>query len=102
MSTIDKIRNLFKFLPQKDIELANDFLNKRHFVELKELVDSDVTKAFKLVEKLMPEEEDGQCTGEYVIAQAIYNELKTLQSMVDSQASAFEIDEVEYFEPLDD
>lgn len=102
MSTIDKIRNLFKFLPQKDIELANDFLNKRHFVELKELVDSDVTKAFKLVEKLMPEEEDGQCTEEYVVAQAIYNELKTLQSMVDFQAAAFEIDEVEYFIPLDD
>jgi hypothetical protein len=102
MDTISKIRNLFRFLPQKDIEIANNFLNKRDFLNLKYLVDSDVTKAYNTFIRLMPEDENGQYTEEYLLAQTIYDELKDLQALVDKQAAAFEIDEVEYFEPLDD
>lgn len=102
MNTIDKIRGLFVLLPQKDINLANEFLNKRDFLSLKDLVDSDVIKAYRALEKLMPEDENGECSEAYVRAYVIYNDLKDLQSLVDKQASAFEINEVEYFEPLDD
>jgi hypothetical protein len=102
MDTISKIRNLFRFLPERDIKIADNFLNKRDFLNLKDLVDSDVIKAYKTLERLMPEDTDAQCSEEYVVAQAIYSELKDLQNIVDRQASAFIIDEVEYFEPLDD
>lgn len=102
MNTISKIRNLFVLLPQKDINLANEFLNKRDFLNLKDLVDSDVTKAYNTLMNLMPEDENGECSEAFVKAQVIYSNLKDLQTLVDKQASAFEIDEAEYFEPLDD
>lgn len=102
MNTIDKIRGLFILLPQKDINLANEFLNKRDFLNLKDLVDSDVTKAYNTFIKLMPEDENGEYSEDYLRAQVIYNDLKDLQVLVDKQAEAFEIDEVEYYEPLDD
>ena len=50
----------------------------------------------------MPEDENGKYSEAYLRAQVIYNDLKDLQALVDKQAAAFEIDEVEYFEPLDD
>lgn len=102
MNTIDKIRSLFVLLPQRDINIANEFLNKRDFPNLKDLVDSDVVKAYDTLLKLMPEDENGECSEAYIRAQVIYNDLKDLQALVDKQAAAFEIDEVEYYEPLDD
>lgn len=102
MNTIDKIRSLFVLLPQRDISIANKFLDKRDFLNLKDLVDSDVTKAYNTFIKLMPEDENSEYSEAYIRAQVIYNDLKDLQSLVDKQAAAFEIDEVEYFEPLDD
>jgi hypothetical protein len=102
MNTIDKIKSLFVLLPSKDIVLANEFLNKRDFLNLKDLVDSDVTKAYNIFIKLMPEDENGECSEAYVRAQVIYEDLKDLQALVDKQAAAFEIDEVEYYEPLND
>lgn len=102
MNTIDKIRSLFVLLPQKDINIANEFLNKRDFPNLKDLVDSDVTKAYDTLLKLMPEDENSECSEAYIRAQVIYNDLKDLQALVDKQAAAFEIDEVEYYEPLDE
>lgn len=102
MNTIDKIRSLFVLLPQRDINIANEFLNRRDFPNLKDLVDSDVVKAYDTLLKLMPEDENGECSEAYIRAQVIYNNLKDLQALVDKQAAAFEIDEVEYFEPLDD
>lgn len=102
MNTIDKIRSLFVLLPQRDINIANEFLNKRDFPNLKDLVDSDVTKAYDTLLKLMPEDENSECSEAYIIAQVIYNDLKDLQALVDKQAAAFEIDEVEYYEPLDE
>lgn len=93
---------MFVLLPQKDINLANEFLNKRDFLNLKDLIDSDVTKAYNTFIKFMPEDENGEYSEAYLRAQVIYNDLKDLQALVDKQASAFEIDEVEYFEPLND
>lgn len=102
MNTIDKIRSLFVLLPQRDINIANEFLNRRDFPNLKDLVDSDVVKVYDTLLKLMPEDENGECSEAYIRAQVIYNNLKDLQALVDKQAAAFEIDEVEYYEPLDD
>jgi hypothetical protein len=102
MNTIDKIKSLFVLLPSKDIVLANEFLNKRDFLSLKDLVDSDVTKAYNILLQLMPEDENGECSEAYVRAQVIYSDLKDLQSLVDFQAVAFEINEVDYYTPLDD
>lgn len=102
MNTIDKIRSLFILLPQRDIDIANKFLNKRDFLNLKDLVDSDVTKAYNTFINLMPEDENGEYSEAYLRAQVIYNDLKDLQALVDKQAAAFVIDEVEYYEPLDD
>lgn len=99
---IDKIRGLFVYLPQKDINLANEFLNKRDFLNLKDLVDSDVVKVYKILEGLLPEEADGIITDECLKMQSIYNALKDLQHLVDIQASAFEIDIDEYYTPLED
>ena len=48
MSTpVKKITNLIKYLPYKDIAIAEKFLKTRQFENLKEIVDSDIYKVIK-------------------------------------------------------
>lgn len=83
---------MLAFLPEKDIELANKFLDKRDFVRLKELVDSDVIKLGRKVadqtSKFVTEHgEEGYYMATELDEQ--FNVLKNLQMEVDIQAAAF-------------
>jgi predicted transcriptional regulator len=94
-------------LPEKDIELANKLLDKRQFVDLKELIDSDVYKINKTKYSLSPRtDDDGNLlenpSKEYIYAESKYNQLKELQAEIDLQAEAFEsISEEYYYSPED-
>lgn len=107
MNKIAQIREMLAFLPEKDIKLANNLLDARHFVELKELVDSDVYKLDKkklnLMSKLGTELETPEIVQEYYEVEEKFNKLRELQSEVNFQASAFESDlsDEEFFEPND-
>jgi Tfp pilus assembly pilus retraction ATPase PilT len=82
LNVINEIRNQIKQIPsEKDRKIANTFLDKRDFNSLKELVDSDVTKQFKKVNRLLNNVETAD-TEESLTAQMIYSELKELQEMV--------------------
>lgn len=108
MSKINQIREMLNILPEKDIKIANKLLDKRQFVELKELVDSDVFKIGQTKIKLMPPaDSDGNLleapTQEYADAEVKYNQLKELQAEIDVQAAAFESDlnDEEFYSPED-
>lgn len=92
---IDEIKTLFEYLPKKDRELAIRFLDKRDFLSLKELVDSDVYKAGKKMEKHLMDNIDDAFTEKYVKEEDEFNALKDLQYKVKEQAKIFdpEIDE---------
>lgn len=82
LNVINDIRDQIKQIPsEKDRKFANEFLDKRDFNSLKELVDSDVTKQFMKVNKLLNNEETAN-SEECLTAQMIYNELRELQEMV--------------------
>lgn len=91
MDKIAEIRMMFECLPERDIPIVNKFLDKRQFVEIKEIVDSDVAKFVKnnynviYSGNMIPTEE------EFGIIEQ-YNILKDLQLVINSQAAAF-IDE---------
>lgn len=108
MEKIIQIRGMLEFLPtKKDQKIANDLLDKRKFVELKELVDSDVRKLSNRKLQLIPKiDDDGNLleepSKEYTEAEERYNKLKELQAEVDIQAAAFEDpDEESYYIPED-
>jgi hypothetical protein len=42
MTVLDKIKDLIKHLPSRDIDLANSFIDKRNFESLLELINSDI------------------------------------------------------------
>lgn len=42
MTVLDKIKDLVKHLPSRDIDLANSFIDKRNFESLLELINSDI------------------------------------------------------------
>ena len=82
LNVINDIRNQIKQIPsEKDRKFANAFLDKRDFNSLKELIDSDVTKQFIKVNKLLNNEETAN-SEECLTAQMVYNELRELQEMV--------------------
>ena len=82
LNVINDIRDQIQQIPsEKDRKIANAFLDKRDFNSLKELVDSDVTKQFKKVNRLLNNEETAD-TEESLTAQMIYGELRELQEMV--------------------
>lgn len=82
LNVINDIRNQIKQIPsEKDRKYANAFLDKRDFNSLKELVDSDVTKQFMKVNKLLNNEETAN-SEECLTAQMIYSELRDLQEMI--------------------
>lgn len=89
MATITQIREKFSCLPEKDIKIANKLLNKRDFLNLEELVNSDVEKmANKYFACNMQEDPSKEC----LAIEEQYNALKDLQSVVSEQASAFKED----------
>lgn len=109
MNKIDQIREMIdSSLPEKDKRIANSLLDKRKFLELKELVDSDVFKTAKRKTQLLPlADDDGNLleepSPEYAEAEERYNKLEDLQAEVDAQAAAFEsdLDDDDYFMPED-
>lgn len=54
---LDKIKELIPSLPNRDIQLGYDFLNKRDFESLKDLVDSAIYKVEKNIKSNTPKEE---------------------------------------------
>jgi len=51
MTPTVRMLELIKYLPEKDIKLAETFIKTRNFVALKELVDSDLYKIKKAKRK---------------------------------------------------
>lgn len=102
MDKIAQIREMLNVLPEKDIKIANKLLDKRQFVELRELVDSDVYKCAK--KKFQLELSSGEePSSEYMEVETYYKSLKDLQDEVTEQAKAFEsdLDDEEFFSPED-
>ena len=98
MDQIAQIRKMFECLPEKDVPIVNKFLDKRQFVEIKEIVDSDVTKFAQknysvVFNVLTPTEKDLDILEQY-------NALKELQLVINLQAAAFidEEDDIEDYE----
>ena len=90
MTTIQKIKENLKCLPEKDIKIAENLLEKRDFIGLEELVNSDVEKtANKYFTALSALEETDSPTQEVINLEAEYQALKDLQSEVAPQAAAF-------------
>lgn len=54
---LDKIKELIPSLPNRDIQLGYDFLNKRDFESLKDLVDSAIYKVEKNIKRDTSKEE---------------------------------------------
>ncbi len=92
MNKITQLRQMLAFLPEKDIELANKFLDKHDFVRLKELVDSDVIKLGRKITNEISKfvDEHGE-DGDYIATELDeqFNVLRNLQMEVDIQAAAF-------------
>lgn len=93
MATITEICEMFRCLPPKDIPIANKLLFARDFLELKALIDSDVTK-LERKRKNNPEDADDIALDEK------YLKIIQLKNAVDEQAAAFSNDDIEnYYEP---
>ena len=90
MKKIKQIYDLLQNLPEKDIPIAVQLLDKRDFIGLKELVDSDVYIVNNAKFKLSPHYIDEEPTLEYLNMENKFNKLKDLQYEVDKQAEAFE------------
>ena len=54
---LDKIKELIPSLPNRDIQLGYDFLNKRDFESLKDLIDSAIYKVEKNIKSDTSKEE---------------------------------------------
>lgn len=85
---------MLESLPKDDFELCKKFLDKRQFVELKELIDSNAILVSKQLTKLAPTD-DKMLSKRYLDLETTYNNIKALQSEVDIQAAAF-MDEENY------
>lgn len=91
MNVINQIRELLPNLPtKKDVELATKFLDERHFVELKEIIDSDIAKMRKVKyrEELVAGT-DSFDAEKYAAAEETYNKLRELKDLVDPIAQDF-------------
>lgn len=105
MSKIDQIHSMLTCLPKKDYKLALQFLDKRQFVELKEIVDSNIMYLKKLMYRYSPKRDTTEPSERYIKLEQRYNIINKLKSEVDIQAQAF-IDlypeEEEYFNYYED
>jgi hypothetical protein len=85
MTSVSEIQNLISILPEKDIEIALQFVKQRNFEELQLLVDSDVTKFEKLVEAIDPDSD------EYLVAVSNLDTCIQLKNCVDEYLSQFDV-----------
>lgn len=92
MTSVNEIQNLISILPEKDIEIALQFVEQRNFEELQLLVNSDVTKFEKLVESIDPD------SNEYLVAVSNLDTCIQLKNCVDEYLSQFDV----YIEEDDD
>lgn len=89
MTKIEQISQMINNLPDKDRKIAHNFLNKRKFVELKEIVDSDVVRLKRKLNKAAPKRPEDEPTTKYLNLETAYNAMTDLQTEVNSQAQAF-------------
>ena len=83
---VDRMKALIPSLPERDIELANKFLNNRDFESLQLLVDSALVRVKKGLSKENPKEEYLRVDPE---------EIRKLKSEVDVYCEALELTEQE-------
>lgn len=83
---VDRMKALIPSLPERDIELANKFLNNRDFESLQLLVDSSLVRVKKGLNKENPKEE---------YLKADFGEMRKLKSEIDTYCEALELPEQE-------
>ena len=94
MATVAQIKEGLNCLPEKDIKIANKLLDKRDFIGLEELVNSDVYKITNKYESLLLERKEGEePTEEIITLQTQYDAIKSLQEDVSAQAAAFKVED---------
>lgn len=97
MTSVNEIKNLISILPDKDVEIALQFVEQRNFEELQLLVDSDVIKFEKLVESINPDSD------EYFVAISNLDTCIQLKHCVDDYLAQFDIySEKDYDDTIDD
>ena len=91
MSPVERIENLIKFLPPKDIILGEKFIKERRFSDLKDLVNSVLYKKKKSskIDKSYIEDYDG----EDIIIDEEYDSLKSLKIEIDNYCLLLGIDD---------
>lgn len=93
-NSVERMKALMCFLPEKDITLGHRFLNERDFDSLKELVDSAIYKVKKSLKSDNPKEEYLKISLE---------DLSRLKSEVDTYITQIEVSEdYVYDEDFDD
>lgn len=92
MATITQIKEKMKCLPEKDIKIADKLLDKRDFVSLEELINSDVEKISIDYDLIVENSLNTEPSKKEIELAAQYEEIKELQVWVSEQASAFKED----------
>ena len=78
-SSLNRIKELIKVLPEKDLSLATEFLDNRNFQGILELVESDIYKAEK-----KDSNRQNNILNDYIIALTeLKSELLTYMSYLD-------------------
>ena len=97
MNKIDKIKNLIKCLPSKDINIGEKFYNNRDFQSLQELIDSAIYKIEKNNEKETPNPQLLNLDMEsLVLLKTEVDNIVIQLSMEDNEENNKEIDDGEY------
>lgn len=88
---LQEIADLFQYLPERDKRIASIWLSRRKFVEIKEIVDSDVTLVSRQLSASI--DNNGLSADEYTKScgekELQLNKLKELQVKVDAIAKDF-------------
>lgn len=85
MTSVSEIKNLISILPEKDVQIALNFVDQRNFEDLKLLVDSDVTKFAKQIDSIDPD------SNEYLVAISTLDTCIQLKNCVDEYLSQIDV-----------
>lgn len=78
-SPVQKMEELVKFLPEKDIKFANKFIKERNFEAFSDLVKSDIYKLESKIDKIEDDYSEERLSLQKTLAQ-----LEKLKSEIDS------------------
>jgi hypothetical protein len=84
MSTLEEIKQLLHNLPSKDIRVANNFIEQKDFLSLRDLVDSAEFKVRKNLTGINPKEE---------YLQINIQKLRELQYRVQEYTKQFDVEQ---------